>query len=281
MHKESCMLTLTYDNDHLPPGGTLVKKDYQLFLKALRRKLEPQRIRYFVAGEYGEKSQRPHYHFALFGVGKSQHNLFKSTWGKGLIDSGYHGEEGKINKNSAQYISGYVTKKMTNANDPLVQQELIKSGRIPEFGHMSLKPGLGTGIIEPLAEYLTSIQGCDSLLKMQDVPMSLKHDGRHWPLGRYLRKKLREHLGFPNTGAQDGWEEKARANAEARMLDLCVSEGLLGLIEKEKETEETKLIKEFHRDTGWRKALYQHFNGERAKIIATREKQFKQKGRKL
>ena len=51
LHKKNCVLTLTYNDENLPPQ--LVKRDYQNFLKSLRQ--EVGQIRYFLSGEYGEK----------------------------------------------------------------------------------------------------------------------------------------------------------------------------------------------------------------------------------
>ena len=64
---ENSFVTLTYDDKHLPAGGTLVKRDVQLFLKRLRRKFSDRTIRYFFSGEYGGDTLRPHYHGCLFG----------------------------------------------------------------------------------------------------------------------------------------------------------------------------------------------------------------------
>src|SRR4051794_29862641 len=36
LHEENCFITLTYAPEHLPPGGTLVVKDFQDFMKRLR-----------------------------------------------------------------------------------------------------------------------------------------------------------------------------------------------------------------------------------------------------
>lgn len=72
---DSCyFLTLTYNDEHLPyrrieGSDELVpcveKSDVQLFLKRLRKHIEPYKIRYFVVSEY-ECTLRPHYHMLLF-----------------------------------------------------------------------------------------------------------------------------------------------------------------------------------------------------------------------
>lgn len=64
-HKVSCFITLTYDDVHNPVE--VKKRDLQLFVKRLRKYLEPHKIRFFACGEYGGKTLRPHYHLIIFG----------------------------------------------------------------------------------------------------------------------------------------------------------------------------------------------------------------------
>lgn len=59
-------ITLTYDDEHLPPGEELSKRDLQLFIKRLRKR-NPG-IRYFAVGEYGTQKGRPHYHAVIFNL---------------------------------------------------------------------------------------------------------------------------------------------------------------------------------------------------------------------
>lgn len=281
-HAESCMLTLTYAPEHLPPNGSLRKKDVQDFLKKLRRQIEPRKIRYYYVGEYGEKTMRPHYHIALFGLGKSSHNLLNSVWGKGLIDTGHEGETGKINGDSASYICGYVTKKLTSKDDPLVKKLLTEKGLEPEFAHMSLKPGIGSGVADDIVNFLTTSVGAEHILRAGDVPMVLNHGGKSWPLGRYIRRLIREKMGFPETGAQAGWEEQSKIRSEEAMLDLCIREGLIGLIKEDEATEYTKAVKSMYKPTGgWRKHLLEESNRTHNEQLSLMEKTEKQKGRPL
>lgn len=97
---------------------------------------------------------------------------------------------------------------------------------------MSRRPGIGADCVEEIEKFLTTEQGCNELLAVGDVPMSLCHGKKRMPLGRYLRRKLRERMGFKETGAQEGWEktqieeaEVLRAmlvqkNPQARFMDL-------------------------------------------------------------
>ena len=70
--KTALFITLTYDDEHLSytDNGSMCLnyKDTQLFWKRLR-KAQPKgdpKIRYFLVGEYGSKTHRPHYHAILF-----------------------------------------------------------------------------------------------------------------------------------------------------------------------------------------------------------------------
>lgn len=65
LHDANCFVTLTYDDEHVPPDGSLDKQAFPLFMKRLRKKY---RARYMMCGEYGDTRQRPHYHACLFGM---------------------------------------------------------------------------------------------------------------------------------------------------------------------------------------------------------------------
>lgn len=158
-------VTLTYDDDHVPVSEsgalTLDPKEIQLFIKRLRKHLEKtgQKLRYFLAGEYGENTQRPHYHLILINCHLDT-NLFYDThidpnykehwksreleqiWAetekregenflrpKGMIDVA------TVEWSSAAYVARYCLKKMMNKTD------YEKWGIEPEFVRMSR--GLG------------------------------------------------------------------------------------------------------------------------------------------
>lgn len=73
---EACVLTLTYDEDHVPRHGALDHEDVQGFMRRLRSRrdraaarqgLKADPIKFFMCGEYGPKTLRPHYHLVLIG----------------------------------------------------------------------------------------------------------------------------------------------------------------------------------------------------------------------
>jgi len=181
-HSKNAFVTLTYSDDFIPEGSTLVPSDTQKWLKRLRKAVSPTAFRYYLVGEYGDRTERPHYHAAIFGLGIEDSELINSTWSRG------HTYTGDLTKDSAAYIAGYVTKKMTSKNDPRLK------GRHPEFARMSLRPGIGATAISDIADTFTTDIGCEQLINMGDVPGVLQHGPKKQPLGRYLKGKLREFL---------------------------------------------------------------------------------------
>lgn len=142
---DNIFLTLTYDDIHLPDNFSLVKRDLQLFFKRLRKEYGSG-IRYFAAGEYGDKSQRPHYHAIIFNFkphdGENVHlsgrPLYISRTLARLWPYGFH-SYGDVTFESAAYVARYCLKKLTG---PLAESYGLRE---PEFALMSRRPGIGSG----------------------------------------------------------------------------------------------------------------------------------------
>lgn len=156
-HKTSCFITLTYDDEHLPEHANLQYRDFQLFLKRLRRARAPKKIRFYACGEYGETTERPHYHACIFGTNfpdKTYHcktpqgeTLWKSNELNKLWPHG-HSLIGSVTFESAAYVARYIMKKITGQMAKEHYKRLNKeTGEIytktPEFNKMSLKPAIG------------------------------------------------------------------------------------------------------------------------------------------
>ncbi|WNK12998.1 MAG: replication initiator protein [Microvirus sp.] len=155
-HENSIFVTLTYDDDHYPgPSLGSVKdggpaRDLQLFIKRLRRRKGA--VRFFACGEYGEEYLRPHFHVILFGVTFEDRKPYDATlfvsaeldkiWGFGSA------KFGAVTMQSAGYTARYSIDKVNGdlAEDHYKRVNL-STGEIvdvtPEFGRMSLKPGIG------------------------------------------------------------------------------------------------------------------------------------------
>lgn len=164
LYDNNCFLTLTYEDKQLPHGGTLVKAHHQKFIKRLRKKISPDKLRYYMCGEYGDETHRPHYHSLLFNycpadkilVKDGTNKLYQSpslteTWGHG------HVWIGDVTFESAAYVARYVVKKQYGPEaeshyeslDPYTG-ELCKI--IPEYTQMSRRPGIGKGWLEQFHE---------------------------------------------------------------------------------------------------------------------------------
>lgn len=163
MHDKNCFLTLTYNNENLPPDMSVNVRHFQLFMKKLRKKFGSG-IRFFHCGEYGEKFARPHYHALIFGLDFEDRKLHSvkngvplytsetldSLWGMGYATIG------DVTFESAAYVARYIMKKINGeladehylAKDPQGNWiydpetgEILK--RTPEYTTMSRRPGIG------------------------------------------------------------------------------------------------------------------------------------------
>lgn len=190
LHEVSAFVTLTYDEDHVP--SQLVPRDMQLFLKKLRKRIAPQKVRFYGVGEYGDISFRPHYHLVVFGLGglvvgrhsKECKCVVCESWGVGLC------HVGEVTPESVAYTVQYVTKRMTSVTDKRL------GGRHPEFARMSLRPGgLGKGALSAILDVVTTKAGACHVGNTGDLPGRVRSGGKLWPLGRYLRRKLEEDYG--------------------------------------------------------------------------------------
>lgn len=184
MHGDSLWVTLTYSDEHLPKPPNVRKDHVQKFLKRLRRKVPP--FRYFIVGEYGETTWRPHYHLCLFGLSRLDIPAIYETWGK-CDPAGFRC--GEINKDSARYTAGYTTQKLTKRKD------LKKYGLEKEFMLSSRKNGgIGYPAIVEIANKWRSSKHYDGRIIRE-----LQSGRINRPLGRYLTKKLSELLKIPES----------------------------------------------------------------------------------
>lgn len=131
-------ITLTYDNINVPitDNGllSLVKRDCQLWLKRLRKeyaKHSDKQIRYYLVGEYGTRTKRPHYHCIMFNMDLPE--LVGKTWCNGF-DFTLPVKDGGI-----EYVLKYLHKQKP--------KRLDSDDRQPEFSLMSKR--LGANYLTP------------------------------------------------------------------------------------------------------------------------------------
>jgi len=149
LYDRNCFLTLTYSDEKLPEGGTLVLEDFQKFMKKLRKRFPEEHPRYFMCGEYGEEKGRPHYHACLFNFDFDDKVLWSTRDGVRLYTSCTlntiwgHGYcvIGDVTFDSAAYVARYILKKQLGADSVIYKQKNLR----PEFTSMSRRPGIGAG----------------------------------------------------------------------------------------------------------------------------------------
>lgn len=135
-HEENYFVTLTYNNENLPPFELLFKCDLQNYFKRLRS--AGYQFRYIACGEKGEKNHRPHYHVLFFGLHLDRSKFIKMRggnmpgyrspelekhWPFGFVDVSPVSSPGLV----GNYISKYVLKNYDGEG----------------FFLMSRKPGIG------------------------------------------------------------------------------------------------------------------------------------------
>ena len=175
-HEHAWFVTLTYNDENLPHGGTLVADHISTFVKNLRYRCD-EKIRYFGIGEYGGTFGRAHYHIILFGpelADKQYHyskpdsrfyspefvqmfgnpsalvwyrsDTLEKAWKKG------HADMTAVSSATMQYVSKYHIEKVTGDNAEDYYTTTDELGNLvelePEQARMSRNPGIGKKWIE-------------------------------------------------------------------------------------------------------------------------------------
>lgn len=101
-----CFVTLTYDDAHVPHDNGLNKREMVLWIKKLRKGIEPKKIKYYLCGEYGETYGRPHYHAIIFGMEPTEETkeIIHDTWNNGFV------KIGTVTYDSCRYVAEYIQK---------------------------------------------------------------------------------------------------------------------------------------------------------------------------
>lgn len=152
LHEKSCVLTLTYDNKHLQTPE-IITEDVQKMFKRMRK--AGLKFRYFAAGEYGQLTNRPHWHIIFYGIefgglyklsnGKISSEEFKNWWPYGFntYDS--------LSDESIAYTAGYTTKKSWTQPKFLYSKGLGVEYALQNSDHVRNRKQKGKKIILPKA----------------------------------------------------------------------------------------------------------------------------------
>lgn len=209
LHERSAFVTLTYDPEFLPRGGTLVKRHVQLFIKRLRKSLKVRKIRFFACGEYGPQSDRPHYHLIIFGwepsdgklhSDKGRYRVYTSDALSALWPYGFHTWSHTSPENCA-YVGNYTVKKITGQRAKDHYTRITTDGEMieiqPEFALMSTRPGIGHDFYR---EYESDFRNSDAALLL----------GRRKRVPRYYDKLLQRESEQQLEAVKEKRKNKAR-----------------------------------------------------------------------
>ena len=180
-HEFNWFVTLTYDDEHLPPPiytysrhsfdfgswSPLLYSDFEKFKKRLleymRYHFNVTEIRFLMCGEYGPTNGRPHFHCIFYNLplpDVTKHNhvlvsgrnysylhsqIVEDCWSKGFITIG------EVNWDTSAYVGRYVMKKLTNLEEEDYQNLCKQNGwqpLPPEMRQASRRPGLGRPYFE-------------------------------------------------------------------------------------------------------------------------------------
>ena len=164
-HQEAIFCTFTYSPENLPENGSLFYRDFQLFMKRLRKYVSrgTSNIKYYCAGEYGDLKCRPHYHAIIFGFRPVDSILLSCTglghflytspilqnlWGLGFIDFG------DVTFESCGYVAGYIQKKLSGHK--IEEYVIPETGELKKREFSACSKGLGLKWIEKYYQDITN-----------------------------------------------------------------------------------------------------------------------------
>lgn len=182
--RRALFVTLTYEDQFLPEDGLLSKEDAQKFLKRLRWNVgeKSQSIRYFLAGEYGKKTLRPHYHAVIYGLDSSDANEVSKAWGSGFVHSKC------FEANAAKYIAKYVCKPADEEAPP-------------QWSLQSKHPALGDWFLPEIAKAQSHAMAKAGITSDMDkateyVPCIIKIAGRFYKIDTRQRRMIGKLMGI-------------------------------------------------------------------------------------
>lgn len=207
-------ITYTYDQCHVPttPNGylSLDPKAHTNFMKRLRKRLSKEELtlplKYYMVGEYGGETERPHYHSIMFNLPEyfsaNEHRL-EEIWKNGRV------QVDNVTGASIGYVTGYVNK----------MKHFINLGenddRIPEFTRISKGMGLN---------WLTEQR--IKWMKNTLSPTVKNEQGHDIGIPRYYKKKaLTEYeQTLVALNALEHFEEKPTFENEKHKMDYVLQD---------------------------------------------------------
>jgi len=192
VHEQNLFITLTYNDESVPKSGSLFPRDATLWLKRYRKAIAPREIRYFLVGEYGNLTERPHYHIVVFNGRIEDEQIITTTWDQGFV------QVSELVEERAAYICKYVVKSLGRKNENL-------GDRYPEFMRCSKqKGGLGKLAVEGMIERLKQNPHSDKV----EAFNFLQYGKAKRPLGRYLRDTFESSFPKAKSARTEKYEDE-------------------------------------------------------------------------
>lgn len=226
-------LTLTYERTPISKNGfpTLVKRDFQNFMKRLRKHIDsypdkmgysvihPKRdIKYYACGEYGTKTLRPHYHAIMLNVPiniVNNPNLMADIWKHGHIYSV------PANMATIRYVTKYICKGKSTDLTTVCKETgfILQDDRQPQFPLMS--KGLGLN-------FLT--EATKRFYKNRKLGALVLPDGKFQHMPRYYKERIFSKIERKQIAEEfeqmhkikktiSGWDEIQRVKAKFRTAE--------------------------------------------------------------
>lgn len=195
-HERSCFVTLTYAES----PTTLQVKDTQLFIKRLRKQIN---VRYFLTGEYGEKTHRPHYHAILFGTDLlgGSYPIDHQLYGSEILNRLWtHGDcsISEFTMATACYVAGYVTKKLDDAdtfstmskNPPIGYSWALRNQDMLRRRELIVINGDEYPVPSPYLQWSACSEFRKEALDLDSVSANRKGHARHFTPAELRQKEL-------------------------------------------------------------------------------------------
>lgn len=179
-HQAAVFTTLTFDEEHKPL--TLSKRHVSDYIRRVRKQFD-NKLRFFATGEYGEQTQRPHYHAIIYGVkaepdptrfGKFRSPRLEEAWPQG------HVNVDQATPANIAYTAGYCSKKIgyrRHGHERVDPATGYKYQWQPPFILMSRNPGIGA----TAKQYLNSWR------------LYAIKDGHKMPVPRYFKNHWKDN----------------------------------------------------------------------------------------
>lgn len=253
-HDSAWFCTFTYDDDHVPrtyypdpdtgeaiPALTLQKRDFQLLMKRIRKKFENDKIRFFMSGEYGGSTFRPHYHAILFGLHLADLVPYKTVKEADQYYTYYNSESlqdcwpfgyvvvGEVTWESCAYTARYVMKKLKGKEAVFYEKHNIQ----PEFTLMSRKPGIAR-------QYYDDHPG---LYDFDFINVSTPKGGKRFRPPRYYDKLFEIDSPEEFKALKEKRADLARKSQEAKLKATSLQSAELMQVEEDKLSNRLKSLR--------------------------------------